>query len=95
MESLKESEKEMDLYKAVVNMAFNHEEVDRIVAKSRYDVDQRTWSVPEFMFRSTKQLQFVKEAGERERMLQEKNALVMQIPSSKASNSKTSIPTTM
>jgi len=40
MESLKDQEKEMELYKSIVKMAFNHEEIDRIVAKSRYDMDQ-------------------------------------------------------
>ena len=34
MESLREVQQEMELYKAIVTQAFNHEEVDRIVAKS-------------------------------------------------------------
>lgn len=34
LESIRELEKEMELYKSIVNMSFNHEEVDKIIAKS-------------------------------------------------------------
>lgn len=37
LESFRELEKEMELYKAIVKKAFNHEETDKLISKSRYD----------------------------------------------------------
>jgi len=53
LESLRELEKDMELYKAIVTQAFNHEETDKIISKSKYDADQRQWVIPQFMFRGS------------------------------------------
>lgn len=39
LEAVWDMEKEMEFYKSVVNMAFQHEETDWIWAKSKYDPD--------------------------------------------------------
>jgi hypothetical protein len=54
----------MELYKAIVNKAFNHEESDKLISKSRYDLDQKQWVVPQFMFRNGNKVQFAKEKGD-------------------------------
>lgn len=64
LESLREMEQEMELYKSICNMAFNHDEIEKISTRARYDSDQRQWIVPQFMFRGTSQLQFVKEKAD-------------------------------
>ena len=92
LESVREMEKEMELYKAVCNKAFNHEEVDRIVAKSRYDPDQKQWTVPEFMFRSSNRMEFVRESTDRNRMYQERNQFSMHMASDKRAASEGRAP---
>jgi hypothetical protein len=52
--ALMEVHKEMSLYKAVLHTAFSHDEIDRIVARSRYNPDNKVWKVPSFMFRQSK-----------------------------------------
>ena len=48
--NLRDMEKEVDLLKQILNKGFFHEELEKIKAKSKYDEDQKTWSVPDFMF---------------------------------------------
>jgi predicted nucleic acid-binding Zn-ribbon protein len=52
--ALMEVHKEMSLYKAVLHTAFSHDEIDRIVARSRYNPDNKVWKVPSLMFRQSK-----------------------------------------
>ena len=52
--ALMEMQKEMSLYKSVLHVAFTHDEVDRIVSRSKYNPDNKVWKVPQFMFRQNK-----------------------------------------
>ena len=52
--ALMEMNKEMTLYKAILHNTFNHDEIDRIVARSKYNPDNKVWKVPNFMFRNSK-----------------------------------------
>lgn len=51
--ALMETHKEMTLYKSILFQAFTHDEIDRIVARSKYNPDNKVWRVPQFMFRQT------------------------------------------
>lgn len=37
LETIRDMEKEMEFFKSLVNVAFNHEETDKIWIKSKYD----------------------------------------------------------
>jgi len=52
--ALMEMQKEMSLYKSILHGAFSHDEIDRIVARSNYNPDNKVWKVPSFMFRANK-----------------------------------------
>jgi len=50
--ALMEMQREMSLYKSVLHVAFSHDEIDRIIARSKYNPDNKVWKVPQFMFRA-------------------------------------------
>jgi kinesin family protein 3/17 len=52
--ALMEMHKEMNLYKSILHTAFSHDEIDRIVARAKYNPDNKVWKVPHFMFRQNK-----------------------------------------
>jgi TPP-dependent 2-oxoacid decarboxylase len=79
--ALMEMHREMTLYKAILHNAFSHDEIDRIVAKSRYNPDNKIWRVPHFMFRNNNMsiLNGPRERSHDARM-QERNATTLYFP---------------
>ena len=52
--ALMEINKEMGLYKAIMHSALSCDEVDRIVAKAKYNQENKVWKIPQFLFRQQK-----------------------------------------
>jgi len=52
--ALMEMNKELGLFKSILHSTFEHDEIDRIVARSKYNPDNKVWKVPKFMYQQNK-----------------------------------------
>lgn len=52
MESIRTLERDLDFYKSVVETIMKEDQLYKVKAKSRYDVENNKWTVPPFVFKA-------------------------------------------
>jgi hypothetical protein len=52
LEAIRTLERDLDFYKAVVNTLMKEDELYKVKAKSRYDMENNKWTVPAFTFKA-------------------------------------------